>query len=226
MIYILLILFILALIYGPSLWVKFVLHRYNKTIDEMPGTGGELAQHLIERFKLEGVTLIKGPEQANYYSPDDKTVSIGKEFYDQKSLAAIAVAAHEVSHALQFYHDEPVSHLRKRYMKPAHRIQKVGSILLVILTSFVFIVKLPHLVGLTLLIGVATMLINVLLTMAVLPEEFDASFNKALPILREGYVPEEHIPVIRRILKACALTYVAAALTQLLNLWRWFRFIR
>ena len=43
---------VLALIFGPSLWVKFVMWRYSSEKPEMPGSGGELAKHLIERFSL------------------------------------------------------------------------------------------------------------------------------------------------------------------------------
>ena len=57
--------------------------------------------------------------------------------------------------------------------------------------------------------------------MAVLPEEYDASFKKALPILEEGYVPKENLPAIRQILRACAYTYVAGALADVIRLWRW-----
>ena len=61
---------------------------------------------------------------------------------------------------------------------------------------------------------------------AILPEEYDASFKKALPILEEGYIPEGNMPAVRQVLQACALTYVAGALTDVLNLWRWFRILR
>ena len=46
---------ILALIFGPSLWVKLVMWRYSSEKPEMPGTGGELAKHLVERFSLKDV---------------------------------------------------------------------------------------------------------------------------------------------------------------------------
>ena len=61
---------------------------------------------------------------------------------------------------------------------------------------------------------------------AILPEEFDASFNKALPILSEGYINEEQLPIVRQILRACALTYVAASLADILSLWRWVYLIK
>ncbi|MGJ8664596.1 MAG: zinc metallopeptidase, partial [Marinicella sp.] len=70
------------------------------------------------------------------------------------------------------------------------------------------------------------MLVSVMMHMAVLPEEYDASFNKAMPILSEGYINEEQLPKVKQILKACALTYVAAAMADILNLWRWIRVIR
>jgi Zn-dependent membrane protease YugP len=67
----------------------------------------------------------------------------------------------------------------------------------------------------------------VVIHLVTLPVEFDASFNRALPILdRDGYLPKQDLPAARRILKACALTYVAAALVNLLNLWRWIRVFR
>jgi Zn-dependent membrane protease YugP len=60
-----------------------------------------------------------------------------------------------------------------------------------------------------------------------LPTEFDASFKRALPLLASGkYIPPEDIPATRKILLACALTYVANALAGLLNLWRWIRILR
>ena len=75
--------------------------------------------------------------------------------------------------------------------------------------------------------GVLTMAVSVVVHLVTLPVEYDASFRRALPILDQGgYLPPEDMPAARRILRACALTYVAASLASLLNLWRWIRFIR
>ena len=51
------VLIVLALIFGPSLWVKFVMKRYSSQLPEVSGTGGELAKHLIERFFLKDVKV-------------------------------------------------------------------------------------------------------------------------------------------------------------------------
>lgn len=75
--------------------------------------------------------------------------------------------------------------------------------------------------------GFATLCIPLAVHILTLPTEFDASFKRALPILTTGsYIPPEDIPAARKILLACALTYVAGALVSLLNVWRWIRILR
>lgn len=226
MIYLFLAIAVCALVYGPQLWVRYVLHKHQKTIPDMPGTGGELAEHLIERFNLTGVVVKQGGKDQNYYSPDEKIVCLSPENHNGKSLSAVATAAHEVGHAIQFIRQEPISRLRTRYLSKVFSIRRISSILLSIMTLAAIVLHSPHFIALTILVGITSMLISVLMYVAVLPEEYDASFNKALPILKEGYVPERYLPAIRSILKACALTYVAGALTEVLSLWRWVRYLR
>ncbi len=75
--------------------------------------------------------------------------------------------------------------------------------------------------------GFATLCIPVLIHLLTLPTEFDASFRRALPLLISGsYIPPEDLPAARKILIACALTYVASSLMGLLNVWRWIRVLR
>lgn len=217
---------VLVLVYGPSLWVTYVLRRHSKSIEAMPGTGGELAEHLVEQFKLAGVKVVRGKPGEDFYSPDNKIVSLSPNHYDKKSLSAVAVAAHEIGHAIQFCREEPVSLLRKKYMGRVAKIRRIGGILLTVAPIAMVLSKAPLIMGFFVGVGILTMLFSVLMYVAILPEEFDASFNKALPILSSGYLPENHLPAARQILKACALTYVAGALTDVLNLWRWIRFFR
>ena len=73
-------------------------------------------------------------------------------------------------------------------------------------------------------VGIVLMGVNVLLQIVTLPVEIDASFGRALPLLRLGkFVPEHDLPAARQILRAAAFTYVAAALMSMLNVGRWFR---
>jgi Zn-dependent membrane protease YugP len=93
-------LIVIAIIFGPSLWVKFVMNRYSSQLPEISGTGGELAKHLIERFSLKGVE-VEITELGDHYDPIEKKVRLVREHYESKSLTAIAIAAHEVGHAIQ-----------------------------------------------------------------------------------------------------------------------------
>lgn len=226
MIYALLILTFVALVYAPQFWVGHVLRKHHRIIDDMPGTGGELAKHLIERLKLEGVSLEEGEPDQDHYNPGTSTVSLSPEVFHGKSLSSVAVAAHEVGHAIQFSRKEPVSKLREKYLGKAHLIQTWGVYVLMSIPIIGAAFRIPHLALLTAAVGIVTMLASVLMYAAILPEEYDASFNKALPILEEGYVPEHHLPAVRQVLKACALTYVAGALADILRLWRWIAIIR
>ncbi len=221
-----LLILLIAAVYGPSLWVRYVLWRHSKELDGIPGTGGELAQHLIERFELRGVSVREGATGEDFYNPQEKVVSLSPRVYSGRSLTAIAVATHEIGHAIQFYRDEPVSRLRGRYLNKALALKRLGTGLFTFLSFIAIILKIPHLFALSAIVAVAVMVLSAALYCVILPEEFDASFNKALPILKNGYVPEQHIPAIHSILRAAALTYVAAALANVLSLWRWFRILR
>jgi len=220
-------LLLIIAVFAPQWWVKFVLSKYSEQLDGMPGTGGELARHLLDKFELTGVSLEQTKEGTDHYDPESNTVRLSPSYFDGKSLTAVAVAAHEVGHAIQFNRNEPVSFLRKKYLHKAHRLQRIGAGMMMLLPLIAIVVRIPHLMFFTGLIGLGTLLCSVFAYAAILPEEWDASFNKALPILKKGnYVPQEYMPAIDKILKACALTYVAAALASILNLWRWIALLR
>ncbi len=226
MIYLLLLCLLATLAYGPSLWVRYILRKYSTPLPDMPGTGAELATHLIERFKLKEVKVEMGSAGDNYYSPDEKVVCLSPDVFKGKSLTAVAVAAHEVGHAIQFNNNEAVTNLRQRYLGKAQMIKRAGSLILISIPLLTILLKSPVIMFFGGAIGLLTMFVSVLMYAAILPEEYDASYNKALPILAQGYLPEEHMAAAKRILQACALTYVAAALADILSLWRWFRMLR
>ncbi len=226
MIYAVVIITLALLAYGPHLWVKYVLWRHSKEITSMSGTGGELAEHLVERFKLDGVKVEEGIEGADHYSPSEKIVSLSPSIYHGKSITAVSVATHEVGHAIQFVREEPVSQLRDKYLGKAFVIKRIGTGIMLSIPIVTILVKIPHLILLSAVVGIVTMLASALMYVAILPEEYDASFNKALPILKEGYVPDDYIPAVRQVLKAAALTYFAGALADILRLWTWLRVLR
>ncbi|RMF14866.1 MAG: zinc metallopeptidase [Gammaproteobacteria bacterium] len=208
----------------PPDLVKRVLKRYSTPIPDMPGTGGELARHLIERFALDGVTVVRDPQpDSNRYEPGTRRVCLSSDVYDGKSLTAVAVAAHEVGHAIQHARGEPIYRLHGRIWPVATACTRFGQMMLGVTPLILIIVKAPVILTLGLVVVVVALLASLALKATLLPLEFDASFNKALPILAEGYVPRQDLPVVKKILRAAALTYVASALIDGLMIWRIFR---
>ena len=206
----------------PQIWVRYVMNKYAKEIEDMPGTGGELAQHLVERFELSGVKVERGGENDNYYHPTEKLVCLSPQNYDGRSITAVAVAAHEIGHAIQFDRQERLSKLRGTYLPIAVTLGKIGVSMMVILPVMFLILKAPGLIFGFVAVSLLLQLAGAAMYLIVLPEELDASFNKAMPILKEGnYLPESMLPAARKVLKAAAYTYFAAALANVMNIGRW-----
>jgi len=116
---------------------------------------------------------------------------------------------------------------RTRMIGSAARMEKLGAGIIMVVPVLTVITRVPAAGALMFLGGFATLCIPVVVHLLTLPTEFDASFKRALPLLASGkYIPAEDVPAARKILLACALTYVAGALVGLLNVYRWFRILR
>ncbi len=218
---------LLIFVFAPQLWVKHVMEKYSEDIAEMPGTGGELARHLTDRFELSDVEVETTETNNDHYDPEAKKIRLSERYYEGKSLTAITIAAHEFGHALQHHYSYKPLLLRTRLAKFSVKAQKIASVLLLSLPFTFLLVKIPLINLAILLSGLTIMFLPIVLHMITLPVEFDASFNRALPILEQGnYLPAAAMPMARRILMAAALTYVAASLASLLNFYRWLAILR
>ncbi|MCP4979396.1 MAG: zinc metallopeptidase [Gammaproteobacteria bacterium] len=226
MIYVIAILVILIVIYGPQLWVQAVLKRHNRVAEEnFPGTGAELARHLLDRYELQEVE-VGITDLGDHYDPLAKAVRLTRDKFEGKTLTAITVAAHECGHAFQHAAAEPMFMLRTRLAGISVVAQRIGSFLLFAAPLSVLVTKLPlaamfNISGAFLIMGFA-----IVVHLLTLPVEIDASFKKALPLLATGYLNEQQLPAARSILRAAAWTYVAASLATLLNFWRWLAVLR
>ena len=219
------ILILFTVIYGPSLWAKHVLKKYNKE-QYFSGTGIDLARLLLDRMDMKYVR-VEETELGDHYDPEERVVRLSRENGRNKSLTAVVVAAHEVGHAIQAHTGYRPLQTRNRMITTAHKMEKLGAVLLLVVPLITVITRVPAAGFLMLIGGFITLCIPLVVHFVTLPVEFDASFNRALPILAAGnYIPPEDLPAARKILTACALTYVASALASLLNIWRWIRILR
>jgi len=113
---ILAIIFIAALIFGPQFWVKRVIKQHSQFRSDIPGTGGELATHLVEHYDLHGVG-VEETDQGDHYDPESRTVRLSKDNFHGYSISAVAIAAHEVGHAIQHTSGERLLALRQSLAK-------------------------------------------------------------------------------------------------------------
>ena len=224
MIFLIGLILIMALAFGPSFWVRSVMKKHAGPRADFPGTGGELARHLLDRAGLREVTVEEAP--ADHYDPEAKAVRLSRDNLEGRSLTAVAVAAHEVGHALQDRDRYAPLRARQRTVKVAMVFDRLASAAIFGLSIVGAAAISPRVA----LIGGAVIilagLIRVAANLVTLPVELDASFNRALPILDEGFIPPEDRPAARQILKAAAYTYIAAALISALNVFRFLRWLR
>jgi Zn-dependent membrane protease YugP len=225
--YILLLLIILLVVFGPQAWAQYIFRRYSQPLERIPGSGGELAAHLLQRFDMHEVKVEKTQHQGDHYDPVRRVVCLSQANHDDHSLTAVAVAAHEVGHAIQHHRGETMLQWRTRLAVLAMLVQKLGAASMMAMPLVMVISRAPVSGVFLAAIGIGSMLLATVVHLVTLPVEVDASFGKALPILIEGqYVQAGDEAAVRQILRAAAFTYVAASLASLLNLWRWFRILR
>lgn len=222
-----LLLIIVALVtVGPHLWTRRVFAKHSAPRPDYPGTGGELATHLLNRFDLQHIT-VEPTEAGDHYDPVGKAVRLTPAIFEGKSLTAITIAAHEVGHAIQDHLGYQPLTERTKLVRIAQKAEKVGAVLMMAIPIAGAVAHTPVASVVVLMAGMATMGISTLVHLVTLPVEWDASFRRALPVLRQGnYLSPDDERGARAILTAAAFTYLAASLASLVNLWRWIAFLR
>ncbi|MXS82196.1 zinc metallopeptidase [Nitrosomonas oligotropha] len=226
MLYLILVIVIVALIVGPSYWVKHTLAKYSHPEDRYPGTGAELARILLDWANLQTVK-VEVSEQGDHYDPIAKAVRLTADKFNGKSLTAITVAAHEVGHAIQDRDGYLPLKWRTRLVQIAAPAEKLGAVILMIAPIVAVALRAPVAGALFLAGGLLTLGSAVVVHMVTLPMELHASFARALPMLEQGkYLIQGDEPHARRILRAAAWTYVSASLMALLNIGRWWAILR
>lgn len=221
-----LLLVVVIIVFLPQWWAKNTFAKYATPQDHIQGTGGELAVHLLKRFEMTEVKVEETDEGNDHYDPETRTVRLSPKNYHDKSLTAVAVATHEVGHAIQHHKKEAKLALRTRLIKVSMKLEKIGSIIMMVMPIVLLLTRNPAAGFIFFATGFLTIAGSTIIHLVTLPVELDASFGKALPILKEGYIREDEEKAVDQILKAAAFTYVAASLMSILNVWRWFALLR
>jgi Zn-dependent membrane protease YugP len=225
MLYALALVALAALVVGPGLWARHMLERYGRE-EYFSGTGIDLARILVEDLRLHGVR-VETTDKGDNTDPVEKVVRLNPATAGRRSLTAVVVAAHEVGHAMQDQSGDGLLRLRTALVRAGIWAERIGAAAVMVAPLLGAALQVP-VVGRLMLVAVACVLgIPVLVHLVTLPVEIDASFARALPVLRSGrYIPPEDEAAARRILTACALTYLSQALAGMFNVLRWARIFR
>ena len=224
MLVVLVLIFAIAVL--PQMWVKRVIAAHGAERADFPGTGGEFARHILDEMKL-GHVKVEQTDSGDHYDPEAKAVRLLPKHFGGKSLAAVVIAAHEAGHAMQDASGYPPLQARTRLAKQAIRAEQIAAIVMLAAPIVMALAKAPHVLIIEVFVGVMIFALSILMHAVTLPVEFDASFRRALPVLKAGrYLDDKDMPAAREILRAAAFTYVAAAAMSLLDVARWIRVLR
>jgi len=201
-----------------SMWassnVKNTYKRYAKVAASCGMTGADVARQLLQNTGVYDVKVehIKG-ELTDHYDPTAKVLRLSDSVYGSTSIAAISVAAHECGHAMQKNEGYTPMEIRSKIVPIANIGSKAG---IPIIIAGVLLSYFQPLISL----GIVLFSFGMIFQLATLPVEFDAS-NRALKALKEyGFLQGDENKTAYKVLKAAALTYVAAAAASILTVLR------
>lgn len=194
--------------------VKSTYSKYSRVRSDLGLTGAQAAQKILNMNGIYDVSIqhIAGDLTDNY-NPRNKVLSLSDAVYNSTSIAAIGVAAHECGHAIQ--HDVGYAPLLIRNtIAPVVNI--ASSLSWIFIAAGLLFGMSPTLID----VGIIMFSLAVLFELITLPVEFNAS-GRALTILSDsGMLYPDETAGAKKVLSAAAMTYVASALTAVLQLLR------
>ena len=180
-------------------------------------TGAEAARSILGSAGVGGVAI--EPSEGfltDHYHPILRKLRLSHANYAGDSLAAVGIAAHEAGHAIQHARGYLPLMLRSTLVPAVQVGNWLGMIAMGL--GFFLIYAAPALGKTVLFFGILGYTAVFLFTLVTVPVEYNAS-SRALAVLTgQGIISEDEVPEVRNVLNAAALTYVAAAVTALLNL--------
>ncbi len=195
-----------------SVKVQSAFNQYSHRRTSRGYTGAEAATRILA---MKNITIPIQPvrgSMTDYYDPIHKSLALSETVYGVDSIAAVCVAAHECGHAMQDATDYSFLRFRHKIYPITHFASELSMPLFI--GGLIF--SLPFLTD----IGIAFFVITTLFAIITLPVEFNASKRALATLEQSNMLNQEELVGARKVLRAAALTYVAAAVTSILSLIR------
>ncbi|MDD3394233.1 MAG: zinc metallopeptidase [Clostridia bacterium] len=213
--FILLILAMILSLYAQAN-VSGTYNKYAKVQNRRGYTGAQVATMLLQNSGIYDVGVERvGGNLTDHYDPRTKTLRLSQSVYDSTSVAALGVAAHETGHAIQ--HDVGYGPLALRSILVP--VANLGSRLAMPLI-FIGMFFTSGSGNLMIQLGIIFFAASVAFTLITLPVEFDASARAIDLLVDQSFLDESEIGGAKKVLRAAALTYVAAAIVAVMQLLR------
>ena len=193
--------------------VKSAYAKYGRIATRRGVTAEQVSRDLLSRDGNGNIAIepIAG-ELTDHYDPGANVLRLSQGVYGHNSIAAIGVAAHECGHAMQDHHDYGPLKLRTAIVPAVN----IGSNLYFPIFLLGLVFSWQPLIT----VGIVCFALTFVFSLVTLPVEFNASHRALAMLAQGGYVDEEELRGVKAVLDAAALTYVAAAISSLLQLVR------
>lgn len=190
-------------------YVNGKLKKYSHVRASHGLTGSQVANQMLSYYGISNVEIRRGGNGQDFFDPRTNSVTLSPEAYDATSVTALATACHEVGHACQYATGYAPMKIRGAIVPVAN----VASNAWIFLLMIGFLMNIAGLVTAAIIMYAAVVIFQIV----TLPVEFDAS-RRAMAYMGSIGLPDQERKGAFDVLRACALTYVAAALVSILQL--------
>ncbi len=198
---------------AASVNVKASFKKWSRVRNSRGLTGAEAARQMLAQHGISNVAIEPVPGSlTDHYDPTSQTIRLSQDVYNSDSVAAVGVAMHEAGHAVQYAQEYAPVKLRHAIVKSTN-VSSMVSYLLVVLGIVFSSYNL-------LTLGIVFFLAVVFFQLVTLPVEFNASIRAVRTLENSMMLEAEERKGAAAVLRAAALTYVAALVTSLLQLLR------
>lgn len=198
--------------------VNSTFSKYSKQFNRRNLTGAQAARYVLDRNGCRDVRIERvSGELTDHYDPRTNVIRLSESVYDSSSSAAVGVACHEAGHAIQYAENYAPIKMRAAIIP----VTNIGSRLAVplIMLGLILCVMEPAWIGVA-YIGIACFALSTVFQLLTLPTEFNASRRAVAAIESSNLLSGEELDGAKKVLKAAALTYVAALAVSLMQLLR------
>ena len=192
--------------------VKSTFKRYSQVRSSRGMSGVDVASTILRRNGMSGQVVVEpvAGELSDHYDPTTHKVRLSETVYGSNSIAAIGVAAHEVGHAIQHHESYGPLELRHRIV-PVTNFASGASFPVLLLGFFLNSLDL-------IMVGILLFSAVVVFHLVTLPVELNASRRAVAQLSSSGIISGSEVPMVKKVLGAAALTYLAATLSSIATL--------